>query len=305
MKEESLLLLSDLQKLINQVVLIDYTIIILGGKTMRNSKTNELVLTGLFTAIIIIMAFTPLGYIPLVVINATIIHIPVILGSLFCGPKKGAFLGFVFGFTSCLKATIVGGTLSSFVFSPVLAASLVGTSGIFKSLFIAFVPRILVGVIPYFVYIGIKKVLASEKKNLWGTVLNVLMSVFLAFGVYAFLGKMSESLSQAATLGIGIAVGVVVFIVVEAVFIRKSTQVIPFVYAGVAGAMTNTLLVMGSIFVLYKDAYADAIGVAGNAVLGVITGVISFNGVIEAIVAAIIVYLVGLVLNTIKPIAAK
>ena len=272
---------------------------------MRNSKTNELVLTGLFTAIIIIMAFTPLGYIPLVVINATIIHIPVILGSLFCGPKKGAFLGFVFGFTSCLKATIVGGTLSSFVFSPVLAASLVGTSGIFKSLFIAFVPRILVGVIPYFVYIGIKKVLASEKKNLWGTVLNVLMSAFLAFGVYAFLGKMSESLSQAATLGIGIAVGAVVFIVVEAVFIRKSTQVIPFVYAGVAGAMTNTLLVMGSIFVLYKDADADAIGVAGNAVLGVITGVISFNGVIEAIVAAIFVYLVGLVLNTIKPIAAE
>lgn len=34
MKEESLLLLSDLQKLINQVVLIDYTIIILGGDAM-------------------------------------------------------------------------------------------------------------------------------------------------------------------------------------------------------------------------------------------------------------------------------
>ena len=34
MKEESLLLLSDLQKLINQVVLIDYTIIILGSEFM-------------------------------------------------------------------------------------------------------------------------------------------------------------------------------------------------------------------------------------------------------------------------------
>ena len=34
MKEESLLLLSDLQKLINQVVLIDYTIIILGSDSM-------------------------------------------------------------------------------------------------------------------------------------------------------------------------------------------------------------------------------------------------------------------------------
>ena len=35
MKEEFLLLLSDLQKLINQVVLIDYTIIILGGERMQ------------------------------------------------------------------------------------------------------------------------------------------------------------------------------------------------------------------------------------------------------------------------------
>ena len=35
MKEEPLLLLSDLQKLINQVVLIDYTIIILGGDLMN------------------------------------------------------------------------------------------------------------------------------------------------------------------------------------------------------------------------------------------------------------------------------
>lgn len=57
-------------------------------KSMRNQKTMELVLTSIFSAIIVIMAFTPLGYIPLVVINATIIHIPVIIGSLFCGPKK-------------------------------------------------------------------------------------------------------------------------------------------------------------------------------------------------------------------------
>ena len=39
MKEESLLLLSDLQKLINQVVLIDYTIIILGGDAMELTPT--------------------------------------------------------------------------------------------------------------------------------------------------------------------------------------------------------------------------------------------------------------------------
>ena len=107
---------------------------------MRNNKTAELVLTALFAAIIIIMAFTPLGYIPLVVINATIIHIPVILGALFCGPKKGGFLGFIFGLTSFIKNTVMPTSLSAFVFSPVLAASMVGTSGIVKSAFILAYP---------------------------------------------------------------------------------------------------------------------------------------------------------------------
>ena len=42
MKEESLLLLSDLQKLINQVVLIEYTIIILGGRNMYANLDKQL-----------------------------------------------------------------------------------------------------------------------------------------------------------------------------------------------------------------------------------------------------------------------
>lgn len=42
MKEEPLLLLSDLQKLINQVVLIDYTIIILGGRNMYANLDKQL-----------------------------------------------------------------------------------------------------------------------------------------------------------------------------------------------------------------------------------------------------------------------
>ena len=41
MKEESLLLLSDLQKLINQVVLIDYTIIILGSDILDEFRYIE------------------------------------------------------------------------------------------------------------------------------------------------------------------------------------------------------------------------------------------------------------------------
>lgn len=274
---------------------------------MRNNKIAELVLTALFAAIIIIMAFTPLGYIPLVVINATIIHIPVILGSLFCGPKKGGFLGFIFGLTSFIKNTVMPTSLSAFVFSPVLAVNMVGTSGIFKSAFICFVPRILVGVVPYFVYISVKKAVTSEQKNLWTTVFNIMMGLFLLIGVRAFLLKVfaEKAISAPVILVISIVAGVLVFAVLEWTTLKKSGNVLAFIYAGVIGAMVNTILVMGSIFVLYKNAYADALSIDPGTVLGTIGGVISFNGVIEAIVAAIIVAALGAVLNKIKPIAAK
>ena len=48
MKEESLLLLSDLQKLINQVVLIDYIIIILGEYIMLLSKETIYTIKGIY-----------------------------------------------------------------------------------------------------------------------------------------------------------------------------------------------------------------------------------------------------------------
>lgn len=63
----------------------------------RKPRTLGMVQVALFAALIIILAFTPfLGYIPLGFTRATIIHIPVIIGCLLLGPKKGALLGFVF-----------------------------------------------------------------------------------------------------------------------------------------------------------------------------------------------------------------
>ena len=59
---------------------------------------------------------------------------------------------------------------------------------------------------------------------------------------------------------------------------------------------------MSGIFILYKDAYAQALGIAGDAVIDVIMGVVSFNGIVEAVVAAILISGVGLALTRIKPI---
>lgn len=269
---------------------------------MKNEKTYELVLTALFTAIIIIMAFTPLGYIPLVVINATVIHIPVILGALFLGPKKGAFLGFVFGLTSFINNTFKAATASAFVFSPVLAADVIGISGVFKSLYICFVPRILVGIIPYFVYILIRHLLKSEQK-VWRVVINAVVSVILCISVRAFISNLIEG-SAAEVIGTvaGLAVGIVLFVLLTAVIRKKASATVALAYAGMTGAFTNTLFVMSGIFILYKDAYAQALGIAGDAVIDVIMGVVSFNGIVEAAVAAILVAGVGLALSQVKPI---
>ncbi len=269
---------------------------------MKNEKTYELVLTALFTAIIIIMAFTPLGYIPLVVINATIIHIPVILGALFLGPKKGAFLGFVFGLTSFINNTFKAATASAFVFSPVLAADVIGISGVFKSLYICFVPRILVGIIPYFVYILIRYLLKSEQK-VWRVVINAVVSIILFISVRAFISNLADS-NSAGVIGtvVGLIVGIVLFVLLTAVIQKKASATVAFAYAGLTGAFTNTLFVMSGIFILYKDAYAQALGIAGDAVIDVIMGVVSFNGIVEAAVAAILVVGVGLALSRVKPI---
>lgn len=132
---------------------------------MRNKKTYEMVLTALFTAIIIIMAFVPyLGYINLIVIKATLIHVPVIIGSVMLGPKKGGFLGFVFGCTSLINNTF-NPSLLSFAFSPFYSVGEVG--GNFFSLVICFVPRILVGIVPYFVYQGIRRLCKEKKGSDW------------------------------------------------------------------------------------------------------------------------------------------
>lgn len=268
---------------------------------MNKSKSYSLVLTAMFTAIIIIMAFTPLGYIPLVVINATIIHIPVILGAILCGPKKGAFLGFVFGMTSFVKNTIMPSSLSAFVFSPVLASSIAGPSGIIKSTIICFVPRILVGIIPYFVYKGIVKLVSGDGAKVKRAVCNLIISGLLLVAVHAFLAKViTADYADMAGWIAGIIAAVLFFAVTQIMYKGKEGVFLGYVYAGVTGALTNTLLVMPMIYVFYKEAYAEALSVDVSAVMGVILGIISFNGIIEAVVAAVLVVAIGMVLRKIN-----
>ena len=125
-------------------------------------STISMVQVAIFGAIICIMAFTPfLGYIPLGFTRATIIHIPVIIASLLMGPKKGGALGFLFGLTSFINNT-VNPTVTSFVFTPFYNLGEF-SGGI--SVIICFIPRILVGIAPFYVYKLVMRFVSEETKK--------------------------------------------------------------------------------------------------------------------------------------------
>lgn len=73
---------------------------------MENKKkinTIYMVEMALLIAIILIMAFTPIGYIRTLGLEITLIVVPVAVGAVTLGPSAGAILGAVFGITSFIQ----------------------------------------------------------------------------------------------------------------------------------------------------------------------------------------------------------
>ncbi|MEI7883915.1 MAG: ECF transporter S component [Clostridia bacterium] len=184
-------------------------------------KTKKLVQLSLFSAIILVLASTPLGYIPLGFMNATTIHIPVILGSILLGPQYGAFLGFIFGLSSLVKSTLEP-TVTSFIFTPFY--TLGNTSGNFWSLVICFVPRILIGITPYYMYQLIK---GRNKK-------------------------------------------------------------LALLVAGIVGSLTNTILVLGGVYVFFGASFATVMAVPIQTLFSVIISIVAINGIPEALIAGLL-----------------
>ena len=173
-------------------------------------KIKDFALTTIFLSIILLCALTPLGFIHLGVIKATIIHIPIIIASIILGPKIGAALGFVFGITSIATNTIAP-TLLSFAFSP--AIPVLGTNqGSFWALFIAIVPRVLVGLLPYYIYKlfhRIKSEKSNQKTALFFTgLLSTFIHTFLVMGSISFLfhDAYAQAINADSTTAIFLAV---------------------------------------------------------------------------------------------------
>jgi len=125
----------------------------------KTMDTRYMATLAMLCGVLLVMGMTGIGFIPLPVIKATTMHIPVILGAILLGPKAGAVLGAVFGLCSIWANTTTPGLLS-FAFSPFMTTE--GLVGVVKSLWIALGCRILFGALAGWFWAVFRKILKNE-----------------------------------------------------------------------------------------------------------------------------------------------
>ncbi len=140
----------------------------------RKHDVHWMAATALMAAVVVLLASTPLGMIPLPMIKMTTTHIPVIIGAILLGPLAGTILGAVFGICSMISNTMAPALLS-FAFSPFLASS---GAGALKAVWIAVGCRAMIGLVSGWLWIGLKKLRLND---------------YIALPVVGFIGSMTNT----------------------------------------------------------------------------------------------------------------
>ena len=159
-------------------------------KTKTSLKTLQMVQTAILAAILIVMAFTPLGYFNLGPVSITFLMIPVVIGAIVVGPAAGAFLGLVFGLSSFIKA-----------FSDPLFGSILLNINWMYTLILCLVPRTLMGLLVGFIFRALSKIDKTKIvsfiiSSLSGALLNTalfLTGLILFFGNNPFITQFGST----------------------------------------------------------------------------------------------------------------
>lgn len=134
-----------------------------------NLSVRKIVVSGILGAIAILLGVTRLGFIPVPTIagNATILHVPVILGAVMEGPVVGTLVGAIFGIFSFISAD-----------NPLFADPLV-----------SILPRLFIGLVAFLVFIALKR---SNKYVAWGAagLFGTLTNTVLVLGMAILRGYM-------------------------------------------------------------------------------------------------------------------
>ena len=247
-----------------------------GLRSNAKLNTRKLVVAGMLSAISIFLGITRLGFIAIPPVNATIMHIPVIIGAIVEGPVVGGIIGLCFGLFSTYQAFTTP-TPTSFIFwNPI----------------IAILPRILIGITSYYIYKGMTKAV-SKSVNLAGISAVGLISFMLYIALKPFM-----PLAVRAT--IALSAFVLLSILVVKFKHSNKEQALSIGTASIIGTLTNTVGVLGLIYLIYAARFATAIGVSPATAGSVIAGIGIVNGIPEALISTIITIPVVMAILKIK-----
>jgi len=169
---------------------------------------------GLLIAITMLLVFTRIGMIPVPTpaANATIAHIPAIIGGILEGPVVGLVVGMTFGFASFTSASIP----------------------MFKDPLIAVLPRLLIGLTSAWAFMALQR-LGKTGLRVLTVVLLVLFLVF-AHQIYSDSQWLAITVAAAATAVCG---GLLWWLQ------REEPSIVSLAVSAVVGSLTNTVLVLG------------------------------------------------------------
>lgn len=230
-------------------------------------NVRRLTIIGIFGAITAVLGMTPIGFIPIGPTRATIMHIPVIIAAIMEGPIVGGFVGLIFGFFSIFQA-ITAPTPVSFAFINPLVSVL---------------PRVLIAIVSYYVYKGLRTIGNKGIKGLlyflWAGIIT-----YLSYGIYT-----SVNSGDLSVILINIILLIVSLFIVYFTMTRLKTKALDIILATILGTLTNTLGVLTMIYLLYAERFVSALGQNADLARNIIYGIGLTNGIPEVIIAIIIV----------------
>jgi len=174
----------------------------------KKFDTRQIAIIGMLSAVSIVLGSLGIGFIPLPMAKATIMHIPVVIGAILEGPVVGIAVGLIFGIFSIIQ-NMANPSILSFAFLNPLVSVL---------------PRMLIGITTYYSY------------------------------------RVKFIKNDMVKTGISAAIG----------------------------SLTNTVCVLGMIYLIYARQYAAAKNIDVSDAAKAIFGVAVINGIPEMIVSIVI-----------------